>query len=65
MFKDFFGNILEIGDKVAYLNHSKTSSCLKNSEVVDFTKTMVRLKGINWNGEDGLKSADKIIKRIE
>lgn len=42
--RDFFDQELNVGDLVAYLHHSRTSSELRMSEIVGFTTAFVRVK---------------------
>lgn len=41
---DYFGRLLQLGDTVAYLHHSRTSSELRTGVIVDFTDCFVRVQ---------------------
>ena len=57
---DFLGNKLEVGDKVVYLQHTRTSSHLVKGTVLIFTPKMVTVR--SDSGFLTSKSPDKMVK---
>ena len=57
---DFVGKELKIGDEVAYVNYSRTSSNLRRGVVSGFTNKMVYVK--DHTGGIYMKSPYKVVK---
>lgn len=45
--KDFTGRYLAIGDKVVYVDHTRTSSQLQYGEVIGETTSLIKLRAPN------------------